>query len=146
MKCGYQGEQLIKHYEGLRLRPYQCQAGVWTIGYGHTSGIGPSADQITEQQADLYLQADLARCNAAVNRLIKPVTQLQFDALVCFTFNLGAGALQRSTLRQKVNRGDYQGAAKEFLKWVRANGKVSAGLVARRRAERALFLAGTPSG
>ena len=88
------------------------------------------------------MQSDLLRYEQAVTRLVKvPLTQGKFDALVSFTFNLGGGALQRSTLRQKINRQDYEGAANEFLKWVRAGGAVSKGLVARRIAERNLFLA-----
>lgn len=141
MKISQNGIALIKRFEGFRSAPYQCQAGVWTIGWGHTRGVTSSTKPITHAEAEGVLQRDLVKYEASVNRLItRPLTQNQFDALVSFTFNLGGGALQRSSLRMKINRGDFDGGAREFLKWVRAGGKVSYGLLKRRMVEQALFL------
>jgi lysozyme len=140
MKTSEQGINLIKHFEGMRLDPYLCPAGVWTQGIGRTAGITANSPSISEETAEEWLREDLKRFEASVCRLIKqPLSQGQFDALVSFTFNLGGGALQRSTLRQKVNRGDFDGAHKEFYKWVRAGGRVLQGLVLRRSAEANLF-------
>lgn len=140
MITGEKGLELIKQFEGLRLEAYLCPAGVWTIGYGHTAGVS-AGDIITSEQADSYLRQDLAGAEKAVNHAVSvAINQNQFDALVSFTFNLGAGNFQKSTLLKKMNSGDYQGAADQFLVWVKAGGKKLSGLVARRQAERALFL------
>lgn len=146
MKISERGLNLIKKYEGLRLRPYKCPAGLWTVGYGHVIGDGrtlPESERrtFTKEEVDLLLQKDVARFERGVLRLCPvPLTQGQFDALVSFSFNLGLGNLQRSTLRMKTNRGQIYRASKEFLKWVRANGKVMQGLVRRRKDESILFL------
>jgi lysozyme len=142
MKISAKGIELIKRFEGFRSEPYRCSAGVWTIGYGHTGGVTRETTPMSKAEAELFLLRDIARFEQAVNRLITAkLTQNQFDALVAFTFNLGAGALQRSTLRQCLNREEYITAANEFLRWVFLPGGVrSAGLLNRRRAERALFL------
>jgi len=140
MNVSDDGIDLIKQFEGCRLKAYLCPAGVWTIGYGHTGGVN-KGDVITEDDADDLLRADLVRFERSVLRLVRvPLSQGQFDALVSFAFNLGGGALQRSTLRQKLNRGDYEGAAEQFMKWTRAGGRVLAGLVRRRQAEYELFV------
>jgi len=138
--CSENGIALIKRFEGCYLRRYKCPAGVWTIGYGHTKGVVESTPDISQEYADELLNADIAQYERSVSRLISwPVNQNQFDALVSFTFNLGTGALQRSTLRQNINRGDIDDAANQFLKWVRVNGVISKGLLNRRKAERELF-------
>lgn len=135
-----QGLDLIKHFEGLSLKPYKDIAGYWTIGYGHLMKEY-QAILLTEAEAEELLRSDLGKAERAVLRLTKvDLTDYQFDALVSFVFNLGAGAYQRSTLRAKLNRGDYTGAAPEFLKWIRAGGKVSKGLLRRRKAESQIFL------
>lgn len=140
MKTGQKGLELIKHFEGLRLKSYQCSAAVWTIGYGHTAGVKPG-DLITTEEADAFLRQDIAESERSVSRYVSvPLTQHQFDALVSFTFNLGSGNLRTSTLLKKLNTGDYPAAAEEFLRWVNAGGKKLSGLVRRREAERALFL------
>mgnify|MGYP003366972558 CR=1 FL=1 len=140
MITGETGLELIKEFEGLRLTAYLCPAQVWTIGYGHTAGVR-QGDVIIEAQADAFLRHDLAASELAVGRRVTALlNQNQFDALVSFTFNLGAGNLSRSSLLQKLNAGDYAGAAEEFLRWNRAGGKPLAGLSRRRAAERALFL------
>jgi lysozyme len=134
--------QLVKANEGLRLEAYQDAAGIPTIGYGHTAGVH-MIQTITQEQADAFLEHDLAVAAAAVNQLVKvPLTQNQFDALVSFVFNLGEGHLACSTLLKWLNSGHYQDAAKQFDAWCMACGKVFQGLVKRRAAERALFEAG----
>lgn len=134
------GLELIKQFEGLRLAAYLCPAQVWTIGYGHTAGV-MQGDVIIEEQADAFLRHDLAASELAVSRRVTaPLNQNQFDALVSFTFNLGAGNFSRSTLLNKLNVGDYAGAGDEFLRWDRAGGEKLPGLTRRREAERDLFL------
>lgn len=131
---------LIKEFEGLYLEAYLCPAKKWTIGYGHTKTVKPGM-KITEAGADALLRHDLAWCEDAVNDNVKvPLTQNQYDALVSFIFNVGAGAFKRSTLLRKLNAGDYAGAANEFPRWNKGGGRVLRGLVRRREAERKLFL------
>ena len=140
MKTSDVGIELIKKYEGYVLKAYKCPSGVWTIGYGHTNGV-KSGMQITKAQALDYLKQDLSTFEKAVTNYVKvPLNQNQFDALVSFSFNCGAGALKTSTLLQKLNSSDYNGAANEFLKWNKSNGKVLNGLVKRREEEKELFL------
>lgn len=139
------GLNLIKGFEGKRLTSYDDGVGVWTIGYGtikYPNGVRVrKGDTCTEQQAEDYLRNDLAKFEAAINKLVKvTLTQNQFDALASFTYNLGETNLANSTLLKKLNKGDYQGAADQFLVWNKAGGKVMKGLVRRREAERALFL------
>ncbi len=142
------GLDLIKKFEGCKLKAYLCPAGVWTIGYGHTKGVYPGM-QITQELADKFLLDDVWNFEREVENLVHvPLTQGQFDALVSFSFNVGldidddniAEGLGDSTLLRKLNRGDYAGAADEFPKWNKSRGRVLGGLVARRGAERALFL------
>lgn len=135
-------KEIVTSFEGLRLKAYDDGVGVWTIGYGHTLGV-KRGDVITEARADELLRKDVARFEAAVNRLVTvPLTQYQFDALTSFTFNLGSGNLASSTLLKKINAGDYSAAADEILRWNRAGGKVWPGLVRRRKAERTMFKGG----
>ena len=141
------GIEIVKSFEGLSLTPYTCNGGVISLGYGATRGCdgGPvrmDMEPISEADADALLSRDLEATEGWVHRLIKTLlTEIQFSALVSFTFNVGAGALQRSTLRMKLNRGEVQNAADEFPKWRISGGRVLAGLVRRRAAERALFMA-----
>lgn len=140
MKTSKNGINLIKKYEGCRLTAYKCPANVWTIGYGHTKGV-KSGMKITQAQAEAYLKSDLATYEDAVNEYVKvPINQNQFDALVSFSFNCGTDALKTSTLLNRLNKRDYSGAANEFLRWNKANGKVLNGLVKRRTEERSSFL------
>ncbi len=133
------GVDLIKSFEGLRLNSYQDSAGVWTIGYGHTAGVGPG-QTITREQAESLLRQDVQWAQDAVRDNVDvPITQNQFDALVSFTFNVGAGAFGSSTLLSKLNGGDYAGAQQEFGRWVHAGGQRLEGLVRRRGDEAALF-------
>lgn len=140
MKVSIDGINLIKKYEGCRLTAYKCPAGVWTIGYGHTKNV-KSGMKITQNKANELLEDDLKRIGNTIIQLVNvSLHQNQFDALVSFTFNCGSGALKRSTLLKKLNNKDYDGAANEFIKWNKSNGKVLNGLVKRREEEKSLFL------
>lgn len=140
MKVSSNGINLIKKYEGCRLNAYKCPAGVWTIGYGHTKDVKKGM-KITQNQANELLEDDLKRIGNTIIQLVNvSMHQNQFDALVSFTFNCGSSALKRSTLLKKLNNKDYEGAANEFIKWNKSNGKVLNGLVKRREEEKALFL------
>lgn len=136
---------IIRQYEGFRAKPYLCPAGVWTIGYGSTRyadncAVQPTDPAITQAQADAIMQATLGQYEDAVNRYVQvPLTQNKFDALVDFAYNAGAKNLLNSTLLRKLNIKDYAGAAKEFSKWVYADGAVLPGLVKRRDGEKTLF-------
>jgi len=137
------GLNLIKHFEGFSETVYLCPAGHPTIGYGHVvldHEVEDFIDGITKEQASNLLKQDANLAEQAVGRFIRvALTDGQFDALVSFTFNLGSGALQRSTLRSKLNRKDYAGASREFSRWVWAGGRRLKGLVRRRHAEATLF-------
>lgn len=142
MQISDAGLELIKRFEGVRLSAYDDGVGVWTIGVGHIKGVKPG-DVATADQVDQWLREDVQEAEQAINRLARaPLSQAQFDALVSFTFNLGAGALERSTLLKRLNGRDYDAAANEFLRWNIAGGRVLAGLTKRRIAERMLFLTG----
>ena len=147
----------IKHHEGVRQKPYRDSVYLWTVGVGHlmypeqtkipvdersTFMLRPEDNRVfTMEEVDAILRADLQRFERGVSSLCPvSLTQGNFDGLVSFSFNVGLGTLQRSTLRQKVLRGDIQGAAEEFLKYTKAGGKELKGLVIRRKDERALFL------
>ena len=148
---------MIAHHEGLRFKPYRCPAHLWTIGVGHVlypeQGNLKLLDRLnyqlkpadnrkfTQEEVDAILKFDLKRFVRGVSKYCPAaLTQGQLDALVSFSFNCGLGTLQRSTLRQKHNRGDFAGAANEFLKYTKAGGKVFKGLVNRRNDERALYI------
>ena len=149
--------EMIKHHEGVRFKPYQCPAKLWTIGVGHVLypnqgkmpidqrgayALHPEDNRaFTKEEVNGILRADLQRFERGVHTFC-PVhlTQGMFDGLVSFSFNVGLGTLQRSTLRQKVLRLDKEGAAEELLKYCMAGGKVLKGLQNRRIDERRLFL------
>jgi len=138
---------LVKEHEGYhKKRPdgscttYYCPAGVLTIGYGCTVGI-KEGDIWSPAQAVEALKRELAKHEQAINSLVKvDISQNAFDALVSFSYNVGSGALSKSTLLKKLNKGDMQGAAAEFAKWNKGGGKVLPGLVRRRAQEAELFL------
>jgi len=157
MKVSDYALKAITHHEGVRLNPYRCPARLWTIGVGHV--IDPNHAKVPFEERNLLpipdgwnrklsmdevnaiLTADLQRFERGVLRYCPSgITQGRFDALVSFAFNLGLGTLQRSTLRQKHNRGDFDGAADEFLKYTKSSGKVLKGLVNRRKDERTMYL------
>jgi len=156
LKVSDRCKEMIKHHEGVRLKPYRCPARLWTVGVGRVlyaiQGRLPLDQRdafplephdnrtFSKDEVNGLLSADLQRFEVGVARLFPMVlTQGQNDALVSFGFNLGLGGLQRSTLRQKVLRGEPE-AADEFLKFTRGGGKILPGLVKRRNDERALFL------
>ncbi|NHR05165.1 lysozyme [Chromobacterium haemolyticum] len=141
MNISANGIKLIQQFEGLRLKAYQDAVGVWTIGYGHTGPDVTPGLVISQAQADGLLARDLNRFETGVSRLaLVPLNQNQFDALVSFSYNLGLGSLQNSTLLRLLNQRDYAGAAAQFPRWNKAGGKVLPALTRRRAAEQALFL------
>ena len=145
MQTSDKGIALIKEFEGCKLTAYQDSVGVWTIGYGWTQPVDGKPIRagmtIKQETAERLLKTGLVSYESDVSRLVKVgLTQGQFDALVSFTYNLGARSLSTSILLRKLNAGDYAGAADELLRWNKAGGKVLNGLTRRREAERALFL------
>ena len=150
--------KMISHHEGVRVKPYRCPARLWTIGVGHV--IDPNHARVpfeernnlaipegwnrifTMEEVNAILSKDLERFERGVLKYCPSAVARQgwMDALVSFSFNVGLGTLQRSTLRQKHNRGDYSGAADELLKYCKAGGKVLKGLENRRKDERAIYL------
>ena len=146
MKVSDKCVNMIKHHEGFVRKPYQDPIGLWTVGVGHLIGDGKKLPkewnkEFTDEEVDNILCEDLERFEIGIQRLTKvSLTQSQFDALVSFSFNVGLGNFQSSTLRSKLNRGDYEGASNEFPKWRKAGGKILKGLVRRRADEKALFL------
>jgi lysozyme len=167
MKLSKAGEDLMHKYEGFRSRPYLCPAHIWTIGYGHVlyqeqirlpvvrvegkdtpmirkeMPLKPEDNRVwTKTEIDELFREDVATFERGVLRLVPGVVGRQgsFDALVSISFNFGLGNLQRSTIRMRANRGDWEGAAEAFRVWTKGGGKVLPGLVKRREAEIALFL------
>ena len=158
MKVSEAAIRMVKCHEGVRTRPYRCPALLWTVGVGHV--IDPSHATVkfderrnlpipagwdrtlTMGEVDALLAEDLGRFERGVARLCPGSVnnQGQFDALVSFSFNVGLGNLQRSSIRMRYNRGDIEEAADAFLMWTKAAGKVLPGLVKRRRDEMAMFL------
>ncbi len=132
---------LVKHFEGFSSVVYNDVAGYPTIGYGHLLNSDESYSTITKQEAEELLIKDMTRAVIAVEALTKVhLHDNEFAALVSFVYNVGSGAYERSTLRMKLNRGEYLDAASEFTRWVYAGGKIIKGLQRRRREEKRLFL------
>lgn len=130
------GLNLIKRFEGFSPTAYVCPAGYPTIGYGHLVREGEQFTSISASEAEDLLRKDVAFAERAVLRMVDvPLADGQFDALVSFTFNLGAGAFQRSTLRRKVNRQAHAEVPGQLLRWVWAGGRRLNGLIRRRKAE-----------
>ena len=168
MKLSKVGADLMHKYEGYRTRPYLCPAHIWTIGYGHVlyqeqirlpmmrpdgkadipmirkeMPLKPGDNRVwTKQEIDKLFEDDVASFERGVLRLVPGSASRQgrFDALVSISFNFGLGNLQRSTIRIKANRGEWEAAADAFLLWNKGGGKVLPGLERRRKDERALFL------
>lgn len=166
MKLSPRGEALMHRFEGFRSTPYLCPAHIWTIGYGHVlyqdqirlpvvrkegyTGmlrseypLKPEDNRVwTKTEIDELFRADVGTFERGVLRFVPGVDGRQgaFDALVSISFNFGLGNLQRSTIRMRANRGDWEGAAEAFRVWTKGGGKVLPGLVRRREAEIALFL------
>lgn len=141
MNISQKGIDLIKKFEGCSLSTYKCPAGILTIGYGHTGSDVHAGQRITQEEAERLLRSDLTiHCNNVSKLVIVPLTQYQFDALVSFEYNIGYGAFKNSTLLKLLNDGKYINASEQFERWKYAGGKVLAGLVRRRQAEKNLFL------
>ncbi len=145
-KLSQKGIELIKSFEGLSLKPYVCAGGINTIGYGNTyytngKKVSLQDKPITIQQAEELLKHSLSTYEKAVDSFCRDdISQGQFDALVSFAYNLGTGALQKSTLIKKVNANPKDVTiADEFAKWNKANGRVLVGLTRRRQAEAKLY-------
>ncbi len=143
MKTTQIGLNLIKEFEGFSANAYVDAAGFLTIGYGHLIRSNEQFDEAIDIDfATQLLAQDVVIAERAVKRFITaPLYPNQFDALVSFTFNLGAGALQRSTLRQKINRAEHDAVPNELLRWVWAGGQKLNGLIRRRKAEGYLYAA-----
>lgn len=140
MNFSGQAVELIKRFEGLRLTAYQDTGGVWTIGYGHTGPDVYAGLTITKQQAEILLALDMHRAAIGITKALSvPLTQGQFDALVSFAFNFGVAKLRGSTLWGLVQKKQFAMAAKQFGRWVYADGRKLLGLIKRREAEKNLF-------
>ena len=139
MKASETAYSLIRHFEGLRLTAYRCPAGVWTVGYGHTSGVVPGM-AVTKEQAEEFLRQDIIVAEGIVNAECQNLRQYQFDAIVSFVFNVGGGNFRKSTLLKKIKANpDGNSIMDEFLRWVYAKGVVLSGLQKRRLAEMKLY-------
>ena len=139
MKISLEGLSLIKKFEGCKLEAYKCYAGVWTIGYGHTTGV-KEGDVCTQEEAEKLLRGDIFKFEEYVQDSVKvDLDQSQFDALVAWTFNLGPGNLRSSTMLKKLNNGEYESVPFEMRRWNKAGGKTLDGLIRRRQAESLLF-------
>ena len=139
----FEGFHRVPKHDPNRAYPYICPAGYWTIGYGHQ--CDPNHPPITEAEAEAYLAQDLKVALAATLRycpVLATEPEGRLAAIVDFTFNLGAGRLQTSTLRRRINQRDWQAAAAELRRWVYGGGKVLPGLVTRREAEARLLVHG----
>ena len=140
------GLRIITVAEGFSSTPYRCAGGVATQGFGSTrladgSRVKMGSPPISEDEGKALLRMHLDRVESDIRKLVLvPLNENEFSALCSFTYNLGSGRLQSSTLRSKLNRGNRLGAANEFPKWRRAGGRILRGLVLRREAERPLFL------
>jgi lysozyme len=141
MITGQKGIDLIKKWEGLRLKAYLCPAGKWTIGYGHTGDGIVKEMIITEPLADKLLRDDVQDAEDTINAQVEQrLTQNQFDALVSFVFNIGRNAFIHSTMLKFLNCKLFKEAANEFGRWNHINKEISPGLTARREDEKNLFL------
>ena len=147
MNTSEKGLALIKYFEGVRAKPYKCPAGYWTVGVGHlitrSSELPDSWDrELKPNEINEILKKDLVKFENGVLRLLHPKqpTQFEFDALVSFSFNLGLGCFQRSTVRSAFKRGDKKRAGEVLLKYCYAGGRKLKGLIRRRIAEHALLM------
>ena len=140
------GLEIIKYYEGWSSSVYQCPAGRWTQGWGSTwdhrgNPITSNNSDIDEITGESYLRREISHVEKAIGQLVKAeLTQNMFDSICSFCYNCGTGAFQRSTMKMKLNRGDYLGASDEFKRWCRSGGRILKGLVLRRVKEKELFL------
>ena len=139
MNISEEGLALIKKFEGCELKAYQDAVGVWTIGYGHIKDV-KEGDEINKDEAHHLLIEEMPEYEGYINNMVEvPLEQCQFDALVCWVYNLGPTNLKESTLLRVLNEGDYGGVPEQIKRWNKAGGEVLAGLVKRRQAEANLF-------
>jgi len=145
LRCNDAGVEIIKHFEGWSAKAYQDPIGIWTIGFGSIwqldgERVTEKTPPLTKEEGEVLLRRELHHVEKAVDRLITvELTENAFSSLCSWCYNLGSGRLKSSTLRAKLNRGDYKGASAEFPKWRRAGGIILSGLVRRRVEERKLF-------
>lgn len=141
MEISDNGVNLIKSFESCKLTTYFDTGGVRTIGYGHTGKDVYDNQTILQEEADTFLKTDLIEAMESINKYVQvPLQQCQYDALCSFVFNVGTDHFKTSTLLRKINANKMNEAADQFLRWIYDNGKIQAGLLRRRKAERALFL------
>ena len=139
MKMSSEGLNLLKKFEGCELKSYRCSAGVLTIGYGHTKGVTEGM-QIDQEEAESMLASEMVEYESNINDNVEvDLNQNQFDAMVCWVYNLGVGNLRSSTLLKVLNNKEYDEVPDQMKRWNKAGGRVLAGLVRRRDAEAALF-------
>ena len=139
MKTSQEGISLIKKFEGCELTAYQCSAGVWTIGYGHTKGVEKGMT-ISKESAEEMLVEELHEYENYINdNVTASLSQNQFDAMVSWVYNLGPANLKASTLLKVLNAGDYDGVPAQIKRWNKAGGQTLDGLIRRREAEALLF-------
>jgi lysozyme len=133
------GLALIRYWEGCLLDAYQCPAGVWTVGFGHTKDVTPGM-QITMQRALQWLEEDTAEAGAAIRKYVTvPLTENQFGALLSLVFNIGVPAFRQSTLLRLLNLGDYAAVPDQINRWNKVDRAIVQGLVSRRAAEARLW-------
>jgi len=134
-----EGLALIKKFEGCELEAYQCSAGVWTIGYGHTKGVAPG-DSVSQEEAEQMLVDELHEYESYINEYVTvALSQNQFDALVSWVYNLGPANLKASTMLKVLNSGEYEDVPAQMKRWNKAGGKILEGLIRRREAEACLY-------
>ena len=139
METSSEGISLIQKFEGCELEAYQCSAGVWTIGYGHTKDVVEGMT-ITKEQAEQMLVDELHEYENYINEYVTvALSQNQFDALVSWVYNLGPANLKASTMLKVLNSGKYEDVPAQMKRWNKAGGKVLEGLIRRREAEACLF-------
>lgn len=144
MNFSQNGIDFLKGLEGLVLVAYQCSAGIWTIGYGHTYNV-KKGDVITEEIAEQFLKEDLKEFEKVVNKLVTTrISQKQFDALVSFCFNVGPGSdsqmgFSQSWVLKYTNERKFTEVKSQFMRWNKAGGQVNQGLINRRKAEAKLY-------
>ena len=139
MKISGEGLALIKKFEGCELESYRCSANVVTIGFGHTR-TAKEGMTITREEADMLLEEDIRSFETSVLSLVEvDLKQCEFDALIAWTFNLGAGNLKSSTLLKRINAKDWNDVPHQIKRWNKAKGTVLQGLIRRREAEALLF-------
>jgi len=140
MRCNSQGFAIIKKFEGLKLQPYLCPAGILTVGYGSTKA-GKLGRAITSEEAEKFLTDDIETIEKQMTPLIRvEVTDNEWSALVSLVFNIGAGNFKISTLLRLLNSKEKKETAEQFSRWVFCQGKILKGLQDRRQAEKELFL------